>query len=132
MFPCHTDHHNAGCDKSYNNLPAMLCYSWRSGFWKNRISPFVWVGVVLCCTKILIFLICLIMCFVAVFTHISSGLCWWVVILHVSFLLHPVFCGRWKVGQKVIRVKHGMPTGASRGHKRIQRQSTNSFLLTSI
>lgn len=41
MFPCHTDHHNAGCDNGDNSLPAMLCYSERSGALEKQDIPFV-------------------------------------------------------------------------------------------
>lgn len=103
MLPCHTDHYNAGCDKSDNNLHAMLCYSGRTGLWKNRKSPFVLFGVSCVCVQA--FLVIVMGC---------------VIQLH---FFYPVLSADWDVGQRVIGVKHGVTAGALDVYTVISRKS---------
>lgn len=119
MFPCHTDHYNVGHDKSDNNLPAMLCYSGRSGLWKNRISPFVLVGA--SCFQ------CMCMCKMFNLFHLSHQhyVFFFLVSAVLVIVMGCVKCATystthffrpclvcWYVGQRVIGVKHGVTAGA--------------------
>jgi len=109
MFPCHPDHYNAGCDKSDNNFPAMLCYSGRSGLWKNRISPLFWL---------------VLMLFSVEQNFILSHL---IIFLTMHFF-HLILCAGCKVGQRVVGVKHWITAGALDVCAGMLRQSSNSLM----
>lgn len=125
MFPCHTDHYNADCDKSDNNLPAMPCYSGRSGLWKNRISPFVLVDVrCFVCVRNKIFNLfhlshrqCFFFFFCISFLSESDELCHTVISLTAALSIN------WDVGQRAVQVKHGVTAGALNIYTAILRKT---------